>query len=314
MQSGNDTSFVTANESSVFCKNIQNVGAMDVAETVFCYTDPFDSIKQQVFALQYGVGQETLGDYCKNVIRCVERHVSVTAELHKNNEALSVLYSRRNTSEVNESGRAFQISVTTEYVEPILEKLFSKTADLITLLEVMIRLSTILRDVAKVGFVHRGLDMREVYLTADGKIRLGGFYYATGNNYKESISYLPECPPYLKSIFRDGEAVHPCKDIRCAATILYNLLSGLPWDTQWNGVPTIRPEYAPDCVLPALEAGLTATEEDFGQFRKKLLECRKILCQAGDTTMIPIVHLPRKQYRKVEEVTYSSGNTADNRR
>ena len=173
-----------------------------------------------------------------------------------------------------------------------------------TVLGIFIRLATILRDIAKApcAITHRGLDLQEVYLNANNKVLLGGFYYAHAPSFNGIPEYLPESPRYLQSVYGQGQKGSAATDTQVLARMLYNLFAGVPWDAAWNTEPFIAPEYAPPELLPVLQMGLRCAEDECNAFRKSLMACYKQLNkQEGSQIMLPI----RRQLQKEFSVEYA---------
>ena len=186
-------------------------------------------------------------------------------------------------------------------VTPITRSLFAEDCNALTVLDVFLRLSRIQRDINKspISPVLRYLDMDDVYLTPDNKILLGGFFYAEANGLPTPPDYLPDAAAVVTQDQLSGLPTTEGTDMRILCRIMWNVFSGLPWDTaQTTASMRIPPLYAPAPLLSLLELGLTGECDNCASFRKKILQCRKELAKTEFAEMtIPFCIPYRREFR-----------------
>lgn len=196
-----------------------------------------------------------------------------------------------------EDGSSTKIYLATQPVTPIRKTTLSEQTDTLTVVGVLLRLSTILRDLSNLTppFVHRGLDMDEIYLTEDNKILLSGFFYSQWAD-SAPIPYLPEIPHNIPQSLQCGAKGSPGDDLYMLASIAWSIFSGCPIGSQLPNGPTVYPMYAPEEIAQAIQIGLQGRTTDIMAFRKKLTECRKKLVKSE----IPNVNIPLfNKYKRV---------------
>ena len=256
-------------------------------QTVFQYDIPFKPKEEAIHFSRYGISQSERTAYYSQLARCIGRQFDIM-KLLKSQKIPSILTFRFIHKEENPETGISSIYFRTEEVNPIMDKLFREQINLLTLMDVFIRLSVIIRDISKSPccLSHRGINMDEVYLTADNKILLGGFYYAVtlennpllaSEDYNKPLPYLPEQGQYLPKPLLNGEHGSAGTDMQTICRIMFNLCSGLPWDTAWTGTPNVAPDYIPEELIQVLNFGMTCTDADCNTFRRRLLDCRKAL-------------------------------------
>ena len=236
--------------------------------------------------------------YYQVLSAAVERNLLFTEYLRQ--ESVPSILEFENTYQKQEDNGIIAIyGVLTEPVTPITQAIFQKDFNALTALEVFLRLSHILRDIHKtpISPILKYLDMDDVYLTQDNKIRLGGFFYVDGDGLPPAPGFLPDAPivaPLPPATTGYGQEY----DIKILARIAWNVFSGLPWDCSHLPVTQrIPPKYAPVQLLEILESGLNAESGSENIFRRQLMQCRKDLSKTDFATLtIPACNPMRKEY------------------
>lgn len=265
--------------------------------TVFCYQVPFPLDKEAIFLTKYGMSLKDRLPFYQNFVYCLQRQVNISGYLASENVPSILTYSRIEQGQ-DEYGATI-IYLETEQVWPIMDHLLVGSVPQLTILDVISRISLILRDINRTSanVTHRGLDMREVYISGKNKILMGGFYYA-GCNHSEAEpykGYLPCGPTHLPQDYLHGQYGSHKTDIQMLSAIAWNLLSGLPHDAVLSGKRVIVPEFSFDALTETLLLGLSGTDEIGNSFRRRLTDCRKMLTR-GD---LPEIFVPiRTQYLK----------------
>lgn len=266
--------------------------------TIFRYQIPYPLGQECLILKKRKVPESERLPFYKNLVRCIQRQVVVSKYLSQAN-VNSILTYDTFEQERSDDGVA-SIYLETEQVWPILNHLLVGEVSALTVLDVMSRLAVILRDIYKdpVGLVHRGIDLREVYISAENKILMGGFFYAACSQLGPYPDYLFGGPSNLPSTVRQGGPGSHKTDIQTLSAIAWNLFSGLPYDTEWKLPRNIAPQYAFPELNSALIMGLSGDDEVCNAFRRRLSECRKILNKPGVTqTMVPIRKPQIKEFR-----------------
>lgn len=262
----------------------------DKPKTVFKYDIPYSEEKELLWMSRYQIPATERMQYYRNLALSIHQNVAIT-QLLCSNGIPSILAIEDVSQDTNTETGCSSIYLQTAEVYPILDKLFGISINLITLLDVFIRLSVIVRDIAKppCKVTHRGISMNEVYINAENKILLGGFYYAEHPGSAFPPSYLPEHTGHLPQKLSEGGSNSPALDMQTLSQILYNFCSGLPWDTAWPSPPRIVPEFAPDELAEVLDFGMHCTDNDCNTFRRGLLDCRKRLSKTSAASVsIPV--------------------------
>ena len=258
--------------------------------SVFCVQIPYASEREAIDFAKYGIDASGRKGYYKTMLDGVQRHIAVMQYL-KEKEVPSVLVPEQITQEKVDGVN--YIFVQTQAVSPIQQVLFcNQEIELLTLLDIFIRLTVVVRDLAQAQIHHRGISLDEVFLTEDNRIVVGGFYYADAVGGEQPIvPYLPQHGKYLPPELLAGEPGTQAADMRTLAQMLYNFCAGVPWDTQWPAKPNIAPAYAPPELIPALLLGLNCKEEECNAFRRRLLDARKAIAKSESKDIrIPIHH------------------------
>lgn len=267
--------------------------------TIIRYRLPFTVEQEQVLMQQYGIHKSNRMNYYQTLAFCVDRNVELSKMLHAARVASILSFSQVEQTR-DDDGIAY-ILLETEDVEPITQKLLHGSVTAQTILDIIMRLSIILRDISKEPHhvIHRGLDLDEVYINADQKILLGGFYYAKANEFDSFQPYLPDHPANIPAELLRGDVGCPGADIQMLSRIAWNLFSGLPWNAQHSDMPLIYPEYAPEALVKVLRTGLACKDSsECNVFRRQLMDCRKALSKSDFASkLIPIAQPDKATYQ-----------------
>ena len=268
------------------------------AKTIFRYAIPFADEKDAILQKRFSLTAEDRIRYYQNLVQGIQRNRLITGQLISNHVP-SILKCELIEQEQDQKTGQNIIFIQTEAVKPIEQVLFDKEINILTLLDIFIRLQIIVRDISKSPCCvsHRGIALDEVYLNADGKILLSGFYNSTSPGTPEIIPYLPDQAKHIPAELIRGAKGDAGTDMQTLTRMLYNILSGLPWNTQWKSQMRIAPAFAPPGLTDILVYGLTCTEADCNYYRRRLLNFRKDLCKTEFAAMmIPISSPYRKQF------------------
>ena len=269
--------------------------------TVIHYQIPLPSNKQNVFMARYNVAGTEMRGFYQNLVHCIQQEVSVSKHLTGHNVASILSFSAMEQSRDDKG--VSHIYLETEQIWPLLDKVLVDPTPSITVLDVIYRLSVVLRDISKdpVYVVHRGLDLNEVFINRKNRIKVGGFYYASYPGSYSYPDYLPNRPSNLPIAFLNGEIGHQGLDLMSLALVAWNLLSGNAHDAKLNNSRWVFPRYATEELVDAIKIGISGNEETCHIFRRRLQECRKRLSKTDySAQFIPI----RKQALKDVSVEY----------
>lgn len=269
-----------------------------ITKTIFRYSIPFADDQDAILQEKFSLTAEDRIRYYQNLVQGIQRNRLITGQLISN-QVPSILKCELIEQAQDQKSGQNRIFIQTEAVKPIEQVLLKEEINILTLLDIFIRLQIIVRDIAKSPCCvsHRGISLNEVYLNADGKILLSGFYYATSPGTPEIIPYLPDQAKHLPAELLRGAKGDAGTDMQTLTRMLYNILSGLPWYTQWKNQMRIAPAFAPPDLTDILIFGLTCSEEDCNYYRRRLLNFRKDLSRTElATMMIPISNPLRKRF------------------
>ncbi len=248
----------------------------DSEKTVFRYQIPFPADVEAVYLARYGLSDADRLGFYQNLVRCIQREVDVTRFLKSH--SVSSILSFSEVEQLRDDNGIIHIFLETERIYPILrQQLGGKEVSALTVIDILYRLSIIFRDINRVGVVHRGFDLEEVYITSDNKILLGGFFYASCPGVIPYTEYLPHLPPYLPKNLRSGGTGSQNSDIQSLSVLAWNLFSGGAYDLSLNTAYLVRPEYAPQEIIETILLGLRCKDEECNSFRRQLLNARKSL-------------------------------------
>lgn len=246
-------------------------------KTILHYQIPFDPEREAIFFARYGLTEADRGQFYQRYLVAIERQIRISECLQEAEIPSILTFSK--VEQVRDNDGTTHILLETESVWPVTERLFNPSVSVVTALEVFIRLSYILRDISKARVVHRGLDLREVYLSKENKILLGGFYYADGPGISSTAAYLPQRPVNLPKMFLSNVSGGQGQDIQTLAIIIWNVFCGVPYDARLSKNHLVYPEYATDYLVNALLLGLKGKAEDCNVFRRRLMDARKYYVQ-----------------------------------
>lgn len=259
------------------------------AKTVFRYQIPFSPDKEAMFLSQYNVALADRMKFYQTLVRCIQRQVNVSEHLSSLGVP-SILCFSRTEQEQAENGLV-SIYLETEQVWPIMDQLLTNEVPSLTLLDVVSRLSIILRDIYKAPacVAHRGLDLNEVYINGSNRILLGGFFYASCEALGPYPEYLPCRPPHIPYQLAHGGPGSHKTDIQTLSFTAWNLFSGIPHDANWATKRMPLPEFASAELVEALLLGMAGEDEVCNLFRRKLTDYRKLLLKESKyQRLIPI--------------------------
>lgn len=261
-----------------------------IPTTLFCYQIPFSAEKEAQLLERYSIDPEHRMGFYRDLLICVQNSISVSAALISGGVPSILGFS--NVEQVQRINGTSYIILESERVRPITQTILSETVTPITLLDIGTRLSMILRDIGMSEtnrIIHRGLDMNEVFLNEQNRILLGGFYYSYSSASSDCPKYLPMRPAIVPPALIQGATGSAGTDTQMLAALLWNLFSGLPYDTPVDPYYRVFPEYANEEIAQALLMGLSCSDQGINLFRRRLQACRKLLTQMeGADIQIPI--------------------------
>lgn len=269
--------------------------------TVLHYQIPLPENKQVFFMTKYGLRGSDLRQFYQNLVRCLQQEVAVSKYLTR--ARVSSVLSFSAMEQARDEAGTSHIYLETEQIWPVIGKVLVNPTPYITVMDVIYRLSIVLRDISKdsVGVVHRGLDLNEVYINNEDRIKVGGFFYSYCPDVYGWPDYLPNRPSNLPMGFLNGEKGHQGLDIMTLALIAWNLFSGNPHDAKLVDGRWVFPAYANQELVDALFLGMSGNEENCQSFRRRWQDCRKQMSKTEFASMtLPI----RKQLLKEVSVEY----------
>lgn len=268
-------------------------------KTVFRFAVPYNEENDAILQKRFHLAAETRRQYYQSLVQGIQRSIKITNALKIENVPSILCYEVVEQENNSKSGQNF-IYIQTQAVRPIMQVLFDGDIGILTLLDIFIRLSIIVRDIGKEPWSvsHRGISMDEIYVNQENKILLGGFYYSCSAELMQPMPYLPDAPKHFPQDLVQGGAGDRGTDIQTLCLLLYNILSGLPWDTEWANIPRVAPAFAADGLERILIDGMTCTDADCNYFRRRLLNYRKDISRTAlASTTVPVVRSDRKEYR-----------------
>jgi len=268
-------------------------------KSVFHFQVPLAPDKEEILFAKYGIPFENRLAVYQNLVFCIQHNIQVSSYLRNANVPSILSFSN---VEQEQKDDCTHIYLESEKVWPIREKHLKESVPRNTLVDIIYRLSLILRfntsDTKEaVGVIHRGFDLNEVFINESSKILLGGFYYASCPGMEAPPEYMPHKPANLPSKLLHGEFGSQGTDIQTLARLAWNLFSGLPYDAPSLQDRLVFPEFATEEILSALLIGLSGDETQCNSFRRKFSEARKQLMKSEDAEKrIPIRTSKQKQY------------------
>lgn len=260
----------------------------EVEKTIFQYQIPFPPEMEAIYLAKYGLQSSDRLNFYQNLVRCIQREVDITSYLNKQN--IGSILSFSEVEQIRDNNGIIHIYLETEKVYPILRQQFgANEISALTFIDILYRLAIIFRDINKAEVVHRGLDLRKVYISTDNKIMLGGFFYSACPGVIPFTEYLPHTPPYLPKNLRQGSTGSQSSDIQSLSVLAWNLFSGGAYDLGFDPSYLVRPEYAPQEIIDILCLGIRCKDEECNSFRRQLLNARKMLNKTNySQQMLPL--------------------------
>lgn len=251
------------------------LNSANVCKTVFRYEIPFSLENELSMLARYNWPNSARLQFYKNLILCIQRQVAVSKHLSTLGVQSILTYSKVEKEKGQNGSSA--IYLETEQVWPLQLRLTEDGCSYRNLLDIISRLAVILRDINKApaNVTHRGLDLQEVYINANGWVLLGGFYYADCDELGAYPDYLPERPPHIPEDLTNGGPGSHKTDIQTLSKIAWNLFSGLPYNAEWATKRMPVPQYALPELIEILLIGLAGEDEICNVFRRKLNDHRK---------------------------------------
>lgn len=267
----------------------------DTVHTVLCYQIPFVPEEELIFLERYRLPAARRMSFYQNLAKCIQHTVRVS-ELLNNSGVPSILQYYCVEQERDSNGVTY-ILLETEEIWPICYNMLSGEVERITALNVVARLSVILRDIAKPphSIVLRGFDIDEVYVNKDNRIMLAGLYYAYSPMLTNYPDYLPGRPNNIVESVAQGFPGTPGTDMYSLSCFAWNLFSGVPLRAQVPASFFVYPQYGTDELAEILYMGREGRDEDLAAFRRRLSDCRKMISKASDA----LVRIPIREQRSI---------------
>lgn len=288
---------------------------------VIRYRFPYSRQREAALLGTYKLSPSDRVPYYHTLSAMVEHNLLFTEYLQQEGVP-SILTFETSYQKQEENGIIGIYGVLSEPVTPITQSIFQSDFNALTALDVFLRLAHILRDIHKTPTspALRHLDMDDVYLTGDNKIKLGGFFYVAAEGLNKPPAYLPDAPALVSLAPSDDNRKAQAEDIKILARIAWNIFAGLPWDCcQYPVSLRVPPKYAPAQLRSVLEIGLSGDPASVNAFRKQLLQCRKDLAKTDFAQLvIPAATPYRKEYhfrtdRKPADGTFAQTPSFDSR-
>lgn len=243
--------------------------------TVICYRIPFPAEEEPLFLARHGIAaSERVGVY-QNLVKCIQQNIKATQLL--TNAGIPSILRYLKVEQVKDKQGVSYILLETEEIRPIREVMLRDSISQRDALNVVARLTIVLRDIAKdpVSMVIRAMDINEIYINTENRILVGCFHYAAAKELPEPPPFLPGHPRNLRSDICKGELGDPGADMYTLACLAWNLYSGLPLESQLPDNIKIYPQYAVPLLAEVLLMGRSGKAEDVAAFRKGISDCRR---------------------------------------
>ncbi len=264
-------------------------------KTAFHFQIPFAPEKEALVFEKHQIRPEQRKEFYQRLLVCVQHHLSTTRYLERLAVPSILTFSQVVQERIDGASHIFLV---TDNVQPILSGLFSPSVTILTAMEATQRIASIMRDISKVGVTHRGFTLEEVFLNADNKILLGGFYYASCPGVEKYTDYLPNRPINLSPALLAGDPGHQGTDMQCLAMTAWNLFSGLSHDAAFTDYRLVLPRFATPDMANALQLALMGKEENCNAFRRKFTDARKAISKTEfAATLIPYRGKAKRAYR-----------------
>lgn len=243
---------------------------------------------------KYGIQANERNRLYQNLIACIQHDIAVSEYLSA--QGVSSILRFSNIEKLQDEDGAYHIFMETDHVKPVTESILSKSIFKLDLLDVIYRLSIILRDISKMNTVHRGFELTRVYENDRHRLLLGGFYYSYCPGLEYPM-YLPTKSPNLPTDFLRGDRGDQGLDIQSLCVTAWNLLSGHAFNARLDTDKMVMPEFADQELVDILQLGLSGETDSCNSFRRKLLEYRKKVSKSElANQQIPVYRLRLKQY------------------
>lgn len=267
----------------------------EITHTVIRYQIPFDTDTEMIFLERFQMAPSRRVQLYQNLVKCIQQEVKASTLLAQSG-VLSILQFFNVEQEREPDGISY-IYLETEEIWPIRQKLLVGEVDRTTAINVITRLSIILRDIAKEPhqIVMRGFDINEVYVNKEDRILLGGFYYAASPALPPPPDYLPGHPLNLTEAVLQGATGTPGSDMYALACLAWNLFSSIPMDAQLPAHIRVYPQYGSEELAEVLLLGREGRDEDLATFRRRLGDCRKRISKDENATL----RIPVREHRRV---------------
>lgn len=265
--------------------------------TIFKYQIPFPPDEEKLFMARFGMDPDDRIKFYRNLACCIQQNIK-TSQLLVSNKVPSILKILQ-VEQAKSSDGITNIYLKTEQVWPIRLQLLYDEVSRIDAINVIARLSVTLRDVNKAphNVVMRGMDINEVYVNAEQKVLLGGFFYAASPMLPQPPGYLPGRPNNIADTVLNGDVGDTGTDTYSLACLAWNLFSGIPLDAQVPKHLNIYPQYGTKELAEALWLGRSCKAENAAVFRKRISDCRKQISKDVQASEhIPVRSQRKKQY------------------
>lgn len=270
-----------------YAAGIQTDGKMMIR-----YRFPFSENREASLLYHYGLSPGGRAAYYGALAQAVERNISISNYLTV--QGVSSILSFSDTKQQKEPNGIICIYGTcAQPIQPASQTLLQGETNAMDVLDLFLRLATIIRDIHKAPFQinHRCLDVDDIFITEDKRILLGGFYYSTSPTLPAPQPFLPDHPAFSDLYQSQSE----WSDLQQLCHIALNVFSGLCWDAQYpQHSPQIKPFYAPAPLLQLLISTVHARDGQPQAFRKALLQCRKDLSKTPFAQLTMALPTPLK--------------------
>lgn len=269
----------------------------DTYYTIFKYQIPFSPDEEKLFMARFELAPGERMNFYRNLVCCIQQEIKAS-QLLSSNKVPSILKILQ-VEQTKSSNGIINIYLKTEQVWPLCLHYLHEEVSRIDAINVVARLAITLRDINKAphNVVMRGLDINEIYINADQKILMGGFYYASSPMLPHYPAYLPGCPKNIPENVLRGEPGDAGTDTYSLACLAWNLFSGIPLDAQIPKHLSVFPQYGTDELAEALWMGRSGITDNSAAFRKRISDCRKQISKSDQASeLIPVREQRRKQY------------------
>lgn len=228
---------------------------------------PFEPDREIVMQQMFGISNAELKEFYDWFWLLVKNHVQKSRYFAKH-QAASVIR-LLSAKVVNKDSGGKIIYLLTEPCEPALPAILSEETNLDTIMNLLIRMGIILKDISQEPHYihHRGITAESFYLRADGKIGIGDFYFAYQDGVDErEIPYTffePQSAALWPTVPASEE---PKQDINACCSIIWNILN----EHYIGETPYYRtiPRKAPEGLVQFLKENLDPNSSNLADFRR----------------------------------------------